>query len=277
MDETKTGPATRPERSPKGTGGAQGNDQGDDQRRELRAPIVLRVDYEGPDELVFDYTENLSSRGIFLKTSRAFQVGDRIRLMLSFPGLLEALGIEGTVRWMREGDDTGVGVEFDQGEARATVEALIDRVRQRDPKLVSRLIRVLVVEDNPHVARLIRAGMLGSSERYFGHRLAFNFRTAANGREAIDLLENEPFDALIVDIYLPILDGANVIAHVRASQALRHLPVIAVSAGGDSAQEAALAAGADFFLPKPMRLRQILETMARLLDLGQDGAAIPLR
>src|SRR5690606_18907934 len=39
-----------------------------DKRREARAPVVLRVDYDGPDELVFDYTENLSSRGVFLKT-----------------------------------------------------------------------------------------------------------------------------------------------------------------------------------------------------------------
>lgn len=257
MEETKTGPATKP--------GAPS----DDKRREPRTPIVLRVDYEGPDELVFDYTDNLSSRGIFLKTERTFSVGDRIRLMLSFPGLLKPIGIDGTVRWIRDGDDNGVGVEFDEGEGRDTVEALIDRVRQRDPALVNRLVRVLVVEDNPHVARLIRAGMLGSSERYFGHRLAFNFRTAANGREALDHLENETFDALIIDVYLPILDGANVIAHVRASESLRHLPVIAVSAGGDSARESALAAGADFFLPKPMRLRQILETMAQLLDLGQ--------
>ena len=242
-------------------------------RRDPRAPIVLRVDYDGPDELVFDYTENLSSGGIFLKTSRDFSVGDRVRLMLSFPGLFKPVGIEGTVRWMREGDDTGVGVEFDEGDGRDAVAALIERIRARDPELVSRLIRVLVVEDNPHVARLIRAGMMGSSERYFGQRLAFNFRTVANGREALDALENEPFDALIVDIYLPILDGSSVIAHVRASERLRHLPIIAVSAGGDGAREEARAAGADFFLPKPMRLRQILESMAQLLALEPNKAS----
>ena len=261
MEETKTEPTATAEAPPA------------NQRRQPRTPIVLRVDYDGPDELVFDYTENLSSRGVFLKTTRAFEVDERIRLMLSFPGLLRPIGIEGTVRWIREGDDNGVGVEFDDGEGRRAVEALIEQVRQRDPVLVTRLVRVLVVEDNPHVARMIRTGMLGSSERYFGDRLAFNFRTATNGSEALDLLANEPFDALIIDLYLPILDGSSVITHVRANEQLRHLPVIAVSAGGDSARDAALAAGADFFLAKPMRLRQILETMAGLLGLGPADAA----
>jgi CheY-like chemotaxis protein len=212
--------------------GAPGNS---DKRREVRAPVVLRVDYDGPDDLVFDYTENLSSRGVFLKTGRSFAIGDKIRLMLSFPGLLEPIGIE--------------------------------RIRARDPRVVSRLIRVLVVEDNPHVARLIQNGMLGSTERYFGDRLAFNFRTAANGREGLDLLESDTFDALIIDVYLPILDGASVITHVRRNERIRGLPIIAVSAGGDSARDMAMAAGADFFIEKPMRLRHLLDSMGKLLDL----------
>jgi uncharacterized protein (TIGR02266 family) len=248
------------------TGGAE-------KRRELRAPVVLRVDYEGPDEMVFDYTENLSSRGVFLKTGRSFAVGDKIRLMLSFPGLLEPIGLEGTVRWTREDVDAGVGVEFDDSDSRRRLEELIERIRARDPRVVSRLIRVLVVEDNPHVARLIQNGMLGSSERYFGDRLAFNFRTAANGREALDLLESDSFDALIIDVYLPILDGASVITHVRQDERTRALPIIAVSAGGDHARDAAMAAGADFFIEKPMRLRQLLDTMGKLLDLEMRAPA----
>lgn len=244
-----------------------------EKRRDPRTPVVLRVDYGGPDEMVFDYTENLSSRGVFLKTARRFVVGDRIRLMLSFPGLLQPVGLEGTVRWTREdGGDAGVGVEFDDPASQQRMETLIERIRKRDPRVVSRLIRMLVVEDNPHVARLIQAGMLGSTERYFGDRLAFNFRTAANGREALDLLESDSFDALIVDVYLPILDGASVITHVRRSERIRELPIIAVSAGGDSARDTAMAAGADFFIEKPMRLRQLLDTLGKLLDLEEARA-----
>jgi CheY-like chemotaxis protein len=183
------------------------------------------------------------------------------------------------VRWTRpsgaaDGDEAadgageGVGIEFEPGAGQRELELLVDRVRSRDPELVSRLVRVLVVEDNPHVAQLIRDGLRGSERRSFADDLVFNFRTASNGREAIELLGRERFDALIIDIYLPVLDGPNVIAHVRAEPTLARMPVIAVSAGGEHAREAALAAGADFFLHKPMRLRQVIETMRQLMAIG---------
>lgn len=242
----------------------------DDRRRHEHTPVTLVVDYEGADDLVVDYTENLSSGGVFLTTQRALAVGTQVRLLLSFPGLLEPLGISGIVRWIRDGGDeqSGLGIEFEDGEGRQQLHALILRVSQRDPTIVSRLIRVLVAEDNPHVARLIRNGLHGSGRRQFGDNVAFNFRTASNGRDALDLLRTEPFDALIVDIYLPILDGTQLIIEVRADEQLQHIPIIAVSAGGDSARDSALAAGADRFLHKPMRLRQIIDTMRSLIDLG---------
>lgn len=241
-----------------------------EQRRYERNPVTLVVDYDGADDLVVDYTENLSQGGVFLNTTRDFQVDTEVRLMLSFPGLLKPISISGTVRWVREGEDgeRGVGIEFDEGLGRKKLRDLVNRVRDRDPNLVSRLIRILVVEDNPHVAQLIRSGLSGSGKREFGETLAFNFRTATNGREALELLRSESFDAVIIDIYLPIMDGANVIQEIREDEYLCRLPIIAVSAGGDSARRAAIKAGADFFLEKPMRLRQVVETMRKLIDLG---------
>jgi uncharacterized protein (TIGR02266 family) len=245
------------------------NGGGAEQRSSSREAITLVVEYEGADDLLVDYTENLSSGGTFVNTTREFEPDTRIRLMLSFPGLLQPLAVDGTVRWSRPGgeDERGVGIEFDSGEARDTLDSLIERVRARDQTLVGRVVKVLVVEDNPHVAQLIRDGLHGTGRRRFGDKLAFNFSMASNGRDAIDMLEAEQFDALIIDIYLPILDGSQVIAHVRASEGLEGLPIIAVSAGGESAKKSALGAGADFFLDKPMRLRQVIETMRQLMDL----------
>lgn len=245
------------------------NGAGAEQRRSEREAITLVVEYDGVDDLLVDYTENLSSGGTFVNTTREFEPDTRVRLMLSFPGLLQPIPIDGTVRWSRSGneDERGVGIEFDTGEARDTLDALVDRVRARDDELLGRVVKVLVVEDNPHVAQLIRDGLHGTGRRRFGDKLAFNFTMASNGRDAIDTLESEQFDALIIDIYLPILDGSQVIAHVRASEKLEGMPVIAVSAGGESAKKSALGAGADFFLDKPMRLRQVIETMRQLMDL----------
>ena len=241
---------------------------GEDKRRDSRDAVTLFVEYEGADDLVGDFTENLSTGGTFVATHRVLPIDTKIQLVLAFPGLLEPIAIEGSVRWTRaDGADgeAGAGIEFEPGIGRDQLRAVVERIRSRDPKTVSRLFRVLVVEDNHHVATLIQDGLRGSMRRDFGNGVAFTFRNAADGRAAIEILGRETFDALIVDVYLPIMDGPKVIAHARGELGLVDLPIIAVSAGGDAARRSALAAGANIFLDKPMRLRQVIDTIQRLL------------
>ena len=243
----------------------------DEKRRDSREAVTLFVEYEGADDLVGDFTENLSSGGTFVATTRNIPIGTRVQLVLSFPGLLEPISIEGTVRWTRseanEEGDAGAGLEFRPGPGRDALAAIVERIRRRDPKTVSRLFRVLVVEDNRHVAELIQEGLRGSTRRDFGKTVSFVFKGAEDGRAAVELLRREQFDALIIDVYLPILDGPRVISTARSELNLTDLPIIAVSAGGDAARRVALDAGANIFLDKPMRLRQVIETMARLLQM----------
>jgi type IV pilus assembly protein PilZ len=238
-----------------------------DKRRFARAPITLRVEYDGADDLVGDYTDNLSHGGTFVATTRQLPLGTEVRLVLSFRGLLAPIAIDGVVRWVRHDDEPGVGIEFGESPERAKLDEIIEKIRQRDPRMVSRVLKVLVVEDNAHVADLIRNGLRGSSKRSFEDPLQFDFRMAVNGKEALDMLRAEPFDLAIVDVYLPILDGGQVIAAARADLGLKALPIIAVSAGGESAKRQAMAAGADMFLDKPMRLRHVIDTMRRLMKL----------
>jgi uncharacterized protein (TIGR02266 family) len=243
----------------------------DEKRRDTREAVTLFVEYEGADDLVGDFTDNLSTGGTFVATTRNIPLGTSVHLVLSFPGLLEPVSIDGVVRWTRaeastEGD-AGAGIEFLEGPGRAALAALIDRISRRDPKMVSRTFRVLVVEDNRHVAELIQEGLRGSMRRNFGGGISFIFRGAEDGRTAVELLRRETFDALIIDVYLPIVDGPRVIATARTELALGDLPIIAVSAGGDAARRIALEAGANIFLDKPMRLRQVIDTMQRLLSL----------
>jgi uncharacterized protein (TIGR02266 family) len=246
-----------------------------DQRKSDREPVTLLVEYEGADDLVGDYTENLSSGGTFVATNRELPIGQSIKLVLSFPGLLEPIAIEGIVRWTRgnktgedviaDGDEAGAGIQFSPGPARDALAAIIDKIRARDPKTVSRLFHLLVVEDNRHVAQLIHDGLKGSARRDFAGGVSFSVRNAEDGRQAIEILRREKFDALIIDVYLPIVDGAKVIQTARGELGLGHLPIIAVSAGGDTARKSALDAGANIFLDKPMRLRQVIETIQKLL------------
>ena len=249
--------------------------QDDDKRKSDREPVTLFVEYEGADDLVGDYTENLSSGGTFVATNRELAIGTKVHLVLSFPGLLEPISIEGTVRWNRghhastdvlaAGEEAGAGIQFTPGPARDQLGHLIAKIRERDPKTVSRLFHVLVVEDNHHVATLIHDGLRGSARREFGGGVSFVVRQAEDGRQAIDVLKKEKFDALIVDVYLPIIDGSKVIQTVRGELGLASLPIIAVSAGGDAARRSALEAGANIFLDKPMRLRQVIDTIQKLI------------
>lgn len=242
-----------------------------DKRRHDRAPVTLVVEYDGADDFVSDYTENLSSGGIFINTTKVLEIGTEVKLVLSFPGLLASISIVGVVRWLREDgtDAHGVGLEFVdfEGRNKDELEELIARVASRDPDVISKVINVLVVEDNPHVARLIREGLAGSGQKVFGDKIAFSFRMATDGQHALELLEEHEFDALIVDIYLPVLDGASLITQIRAGERNKTTPVIAVSAGGETARQAALTAGANYFLDKPMRLREVIQTLQKLLTL----------
>ena len=239
-----------------------------EKRRHVREPIKLLVEYEGADDLVGDYTENLSSGGTFVSTTRELAIGTRVTLALSFPGLLERITIAGTVRWTRgrsTGGDAGAGIEFELGPGRDHLASAIERIRERDPRTVSRALNVLVVEDNVQLSETLQDGLRGSMRRDPSGP-AFAFRSAQDGRAALELLQTAPCDVMIIDIYLPVLDGTKVIAHVRGLLGLTALPIIAFSGGGEAARAAALEAGANAFLAKPMRLRQVLDTIHRLVS-----------
>ena len=234
-----------------------------------REPVMLFVEYEGAEDLIGDYTENLSTGGTFVSTARHVPIDTRVQLVLSFPGLLEPISIEGSVRWHRTDEEggSGAGIQFAPGPGRDALASIIEKIRRSDPRTVARLFKVLVVEDNHHVAALIQDGLRGSSRRDgFGDaNVSFVFKSAEDGRSAIEMLRKETFDALIIDVYLPVLDGPEVIIQCRTELGLVDLPIIAVSAGGDAARARAIEAGANIFLDKPMRLRQVIETIQRLL------------
>lgn len=66
---------------------------------------------------------------------------------------------------------------------------------------------------------------------------------------------------------LPVLDGVKVIDHARGDLGLIDLPIIAISAAGEAARDFTLAAGANLYLSKPMRLREVLDSMRQLVPL----------
>src|ERR1041384_7608796 len=148
-----------------------------DHRQHVRTPVALVVDYTGADDFLGDYTENLSRGGTFIHTGRELGIGSELQLVLSFPGLLQPIAVEAVVRWRRDGDDPGIGVEFVPSAGREKLALIADRIEQRDPKTVQRVVDVLVVEDNHHVSELVRNGLEVSGRRGMTD-VAFNVATA---------------------------------------------------------------------------------------------------
>jgi uncharacterized protein (TIGR02266 family) len=242
----------------------QDDGEGSERRVDPRFAVTLRVDYDDADDLITDYTQNLSTGGACIASSRELPVGTEIRLALSFPGLVEPIRVAAIVRWARGGTEAMLGVEFADAEVREELATFIARIRNGDPALVQRALKVLVVEDNPHVAELLRVAF--GNPKNLGPELTIDCRFVGDGRAALEAVQQTRFDAMIVDVYLPVLDGPKLITAIRQDMRSK-LPIIAVSAGGDQAHRAAMAAGADIFIDKPMRLRRVIETMRSIMKL----------
>ncbi len=90
--------------------------------------------------------------------------------------------------------------------------------------------------------------------------------SAANGREALDLLDRESVDLILTDLSMPVMDGYRATQHIRARPELVDVPIVAVTAYALSDEsQAALRAGCTEYLTKPFKPRQLLDVVERLL------------
>jgi CheY-like chemotaxis protein len=233
-----------------------------DRRPAHKELLRVVVEYESAEAFLADYDANLAHGSPFITTTRVVATGTIVEIGIAFPGLLQPIVLDALVQQVRE---RGLVIALLEGGA-ARLEAIAVRVRQRDPKLLAPVVNVLIVEDNKHVCELVRQGLLGAAKREM-RDVTFSFATAENGAVALELLKTRTFDAAIVDVYLPVLDGASLIQQARTALGLTKRPIITMSAGGDSARAAALSAGASVFLDKPVRLREVVATMRQLLTV----------
>lgn len=126
-------------------------------------------------------------------------------------------------------------------------------------------MRILLVEDEPTLRRQLRTGLEDSG---------YVVDEADNGRDAQHLGETEAFDAVVLDLGLPVLDGLTVLQRWRAGG--RRMPVLILTAR-DSWNEkvTGIDAGADDYLAKPFHMEELLARIRALIRRAQ-GAASPL-
>jgi len=117
------------------------------------------------------------------------------------------------------------------------------------------MTRVLVVEDEFGIAELLDAVLTEE-----GYQVV----TAMNGRNGLELLARERPELILSDYMMPVMDGATLLARIKAEPALQAIPVVMMS----SMPEAAVAeryVGYAAFLRKPFKLFEVVGLVERLI------------
>ena len=128
-------------------------------------------------------------------------------------------------------------------------------------------MRLLVVEDEQKVADALRDGLTGEG---------YDVVVARTGEEALSSVTTDTFDAILLDLTLPVRDGLEVLTTLREQQLLT--PVIALTAR-DTVQDrvAGLDAGADDYLVKPFAFAEVLARVRAVLRRSRPDDVRPLR
>ena len=123
-------------------------------------------------------------------------------------------------------------------------------------------IRVLLIDDDARLSELL-TGYLADSGVSLEH--------ARDGRSGLQALESGAFDAVLLDVMMPGMDGLEVLRRIRARG---QLPVLMLTARGDEADRVVgLELGADDYVPKPFSPRELLARLRAVLRRAQPDAA----
>lgn len=117
----------------------------------------------------------------------------------------------------------------------------------------SKNVRVLVVDDDPSIRRMIMAAL---------RREGYTFAEAANGREALDTMRRDRPDIVILDLMMPMVSGWDVLRERSGDPHLLEIPVIVVSANRSAELASAMDKGICAFLPKPFDIT-VLSSLVR--------------
>jgi len=120
--------------------------------------------------------------------------------------------------------------------------------------------RILLIEDDARLAEMVKNYLGGSG---------FSITIAPTGRAGLGLYRRQEFDALILDLMLPDMDGLEVCRKIRAGA---QTPILMLTARGDAMDRVVgLEIGADDYLPKPFEPRELLARLRAILRRSKRG------
>ena len=124
--------------------------------------------------------------------------------------------------------------------------------------------RILCIEDQPEMIELIRLVL---------RRHGFQVEGAVGGREGLRMLRENPPDLVLLDLMMPEVDGWEVYRQIRADERLQEVPVIAVTAKGQTVDRVlgVHVAGMNDFITKPFGLDDLVIRIQRVLNDAREG------
>lgn len=118
--------------------------------------------------------------------------------------------------------------------------------------------KILAVDDEKHIVRLVQINL---------QKEGYDVITASNGREALEQVEREKPDLVIMDVMMPEMGGFEALQEMKANEATSTIPVIMLTA---KAQDADVfegwKSGADLYLTKPFNPQELLTFVKRILQ-----------
>jgi DNA-binding response OmpR family regulator len=116
---------------------------------------------------------------------------------------------------------------------------------------------ILIVDDDPDLANIMRM-MLSHA--------GFEAHSVLSGQEALDWLETHTPDLILLDLMMPDINGFAILRKVRASENIKNLPVVILTAKADQkTRMESQSAGADAFLTKPINSKTLIDHVRRAL------------
>lgn len=115
-------------------------------------------------------------------------------------------------------------------------------------------MKLLIVDDNPINQKFLSYSL----NKYF------EITTALNGLEALNILNNHDFDVVLMDLSMPVMDGAEATRRIRQSLLFRnrHIPIIFVTTNDfDHERKRCIENGADDYLVKPINIKELKNTI----------------
>ena len=117
--------------------------------------------------------------------------------------------------------------------------------------------KILIVDDEPNIVM---------SLEYTFKKKGFEVFIARDGSEALEILENNIPDIILLDVMMPKVDGYQTIKLIKENEKLKHIKVVFLSAKSKSSDiEKGLSLGADKYLLKPFSVKNLVSEVNELL------------